>query len=114
EKQSIVDWMAEAVIRGLPALQALGGSPDTNTVRTNPLAALREHCLPWIEQQLNYHSGNADMLARMNNAFERLTFILSIGVIAIVCFDIALLLLEDLEYASGGVQNAHWLPGALL
>jgi heme/copper-type cytochrome/quinol oxidase subunit 4 len=114
EKQSIVDWMAEAIMRDLPALEALGGMTETNTVRANPLATLRDHCLPWIEHQLNYHASNTVTLARMNDALEKWTWICSVSVIAVVCLDIALLLFDGLKYVRGGVEQAEWFPGALL
>jgi hypothetical protein len=112
DKQSVVDWMTEALIRSLARLPALGDAIDGRTARANPLAALRDRCMPWIEYQRRYHQSNSDSLKRMNQVFERFTGGLNMTVIIIVALDIGMLILEACGYAPNFFDT--YRPGALL
>jgi hypothetical protein len=112
DKQSVVDWMTEALIRSLAPLPALGNPLDGRTARANPLAVLRDRCMPWIEHQRRYHASNSDSLKRMNQVFERSTRVLNLSVIGIVVVDIGVLFWEWCQPCSRNFDS-YWV-GALL
>jgi hypothetical protein len=112
DKQSVVDWMTEALIRSLAPVPALGDPIDGRTARANPLAVLRDRCMPWIEYQRRYHQSNSDSLKRMNRVFERVTRFLNQSVILVVAVDIGMLSLETCHCGPGFLE-LPW-SGALL
>jgi hypothetical protein len=118
-RQSHIDWLCEAIVRGLSPAQLPAAQPASvqtehgpvqirKRIRIEPapvIATIHDH---WVAQQAVYHQRNAHTMHALHEKMEHLQKWLGYAVIAVVALDIVLI---------GGklAHKLHWitLPGAL-
>ena len=105
EKQSSVDWLADAIIRGMDPLRALRASGEENIVRLDAAAILGSPCVRWIDEQLTYHRGNSERMRKMNERLEGVSTTLIKVVISFICVDVLLLLAYRLDLFPVDIQD---------
>jgi hypothetical protein len=106
-RQSVVDWLADAITRAVSAAQVLpvlvesvnvveGKSYPVRLIRLDPMATARRLRADWVGQQIAYHDGVVKVMKHLHTLLERWGNRLSGAVIAIVALDICLLIWEHL------------------
>lgn len=103
---TIADWLAMAAIRATER----SGAPRERTYA--PTQALETIGTSWLKGQVKYHEDNAGKTALLTEFLDRWARRLSISVIAIVVFDLALLLLEVFHMLSPAASHLvhDWSP----
>lgn len=100
-RQSAVDWLADAIVRSISP--GAWRDKSTGVISLDPEDALKKVKEDWLRKQLSYHEGVALRMQRMDRWLRSFGEILNFGVLLIVAFDIALLLLKF----------PGWLPHSL-
>ena len=114
-RQSVVDWLADAITRAVSAAEVMSmrhetvrpDGADPYQVRVAAIDVLATTTVvrdAWVAEQSAYHDSNAKTMQRLYAFLDRWGSRLSVGVIAIVGLDIALLFtLYDLNWVYGWV-----------
>jgi hypothetical protein len=91
-RQSAVDWLVDAIVRSVPP--GAWREESSRVIRLQPLEALEKVKSDWLRKQLGYHEGTALRMQRMDRWLRSLGELLNFAILAIVAFDIVLLLLK--------------------
>ena len=87
-RRSAVDWLLNAIVRSAPT--TLTAQQITRNSLLTELSKLRTG---WIQGQIDYHKANAQTMLHMDTGLDERATILANIVIAVVLFDIVLLVL---------------------
>jgi len=114
-RQSVVDWLLQAVIRqappdtGMPLLAepASQARSDTRVARSDVARALALVRDNWLATQIEYHRATSHTQLRMHRWIQRWVWRLNLAVIIIVSLDLVLILARLLGLRSGWVEAGH-------
>lgn len=103
-RQSAVDWLLDAIVRGISPAALATARPETFTfpeggyeatlVRLEPLVLLEKVRDGWIKQQAIYHDQIARQMDRIHSWAENWGKVLNITVICFVLVDVAFIIAE--------------------
>ena len=114
-RQSVVDWLLQAVIRQVPPDTGMSAIPaqathtrsEARVARSDvdrALAAVHDN---WLATQIEYHRATSHTQLRMHRWIQRWVWRLNLAVIIIVFLDLLLILARLLGWRSAWVEAGH-------